>query len=423
VVRLKGGDPFLFGRGAEEALALRAAGLPFEIVPGVSSPLGATAYAGIPLTHRELASSVTMVTAVKQDGEGFDWSELACVKGTLCVFMGARHLEAISLALVSEGGRAPDTPAAVIEWISYPRQRSVAGRLDAIASLAAEAGLGTPSLLVVGDVVRLRESLGWFEAQPLFGKRVLVTRPAHQIAPTAALLRRRGAEPVPFPTIALQPADPAPVAEAVAQLDDYDLVAFTSRNGVDYFWEAIEAAGRDARAFGRCRLAAIGPATAEGLTAHGLRADLVAETFVAEHLASAVLAALPPGARVLLPRAEVAREVLPEMLRDAGMTVDVVPVYQTVTAEPTTSLRELVADIDVITLTSSSTVDKLVELVGDGAAEALAGIVLASIGPITTRTAERHGLTVAVTATVSTGPGLIEALEAHYRKSGGFSAA
>ncbi|HHH28000.1 MAG TPA: uroporphyrinogen-III C-methyltransferase, partial [Polyangiaceae bacterium] len=239
VVRLKGGDPFLFGRGAEEAAALRAGAIPFEVVPGVSSPLGATAYAGIPLTDRDHSSSVTMVTAVTRDGAPFDLSRLSGLQGTLCVFMGVRRLTTICEQLVSLAGRAPTTPAAVVEWISYPKQRIVEGTLEDVAERAAETSLGTPSLLIVGEVTRMRGELSWFDRQPLFGQRVLVTRPAHQIAPTAAMLRRRGAQPVPFPTIALEPSpDPERVASAVAELHEYALVAFTSDNGVQHFWSA-----------------------------------------------------------------------------------------------------------------------------------------------------------------------------------------
>ncbi|MEQ9319792.1 MAG: uroporphyrinogen-III synthase, partial [Polyangiaceae bacterium] len=416
VVRLKGGDPFLFGRGAEEASALRDASIPFEVVPGVSSPLGAPAYAGIPLPDPDHSSSVTLVTADPRDGAPFDLARLSGLDGTLCVFMGVRRLSTICSQLVSLAGRASDTPAAVVEWISYPKQRVVEGTLADVAERAAAAGLGTPSLLIVGEVTRLRAKLSWFDRQPLFGQRVLVTRPAHQIAPTAAMLRRRGAQPVPFPTIALEPSpDPDRVARAVSELSSYDMVAFTSDNGVQHFWSAIEAAGKDARAFGAALIAAIGPATAGGLTRHGLRADVVAETFVAEQLAESILSSLTPGARVLLPRAAVAREVLPEMLREAGMAVDVVPVYRTVTATPKGDIDQVVDGIDVVTLTSSSTVDSLCTMLGEGAPELLAGKVIASIGPITTATAEAHGLEVTVTATVSTSPGLVEALEDYFR--------
>jgi len=414
VVRLKGGDPFLFGRGAEEVLALRAAQVPFEVVSGVSSAVGATGYAGIPLTHRDIASSVTFVTAVKRGGESFDWSELQRVQGTVCVFMGLRRLEQICRALMIDAGRPPQTPAAVVQWISRPQQRCVEGTLADIAHRTADQGLGSPSLLIVGEVAAMRDQLSWFDAQPLFGKRVLVTRPAHQAASTLTALRRRGAQPVPFPSIAIEPPpDPTAVTRAVATMTDYDLVVFTSANGVQWFWREVERQGRDARAFGGIKLAAIGPATAAGLRNHGLEADIVAETFVAEQLAESILAHVDSPARVMLPRALVAREVLPNMLRASGMQVDVVPVYQTTTATPRRAqlLRDELSDIDVVLLTSSSTVQKLCELLGEDAAEQLATVMLASIGPITTKTAEDLGLAVAVTAEVSTATGLVDALE------------
>ncbi len=416
VVRLKGGDPFLFGRGAEEALALRAAGLPFEVVPGVPSPVGATAYAGVPLTHRELASSVTFVTAVTRDGASFDFGELASLRSTLCVFMGARRLDAICRALQNEAKRAPDTPAVVAQWISDPRQRVVEGTLQDIAGRAAAAGIGSPALLIAGEVASLRAQLRWFDAQPLFGKRVLVTRPVHQAGPTMRALRRHGAAPVSCPTIAIAPPpDEARVRDAARRLADYDLVAFTSDNGVRWLWRALDALGLDARAFGNAKVAAIGPATAAGLRRRGIIPDVVAETFVAEHLAEAILEVAPASARVLLPRALVAREVLPDTLRAAGMRVDVVPVYQTISAGP--QLASVLPDIDVVLLTSSSTAKELCAALGDDAPAQLAHVTIASIGPITSDTARALGLEVAVTATVSTSGGLIDALEAHFNAS------
>ncbi len=415
VVRLKGGDPFLFGRGAEEVTALRDAGVPFEVVPGISAPVGATAYAGIPLTHRDHASGVAFVTAVQRGGEPFDFAELHGFRGTLCVFMGARHLASIGRAIVEQAGRNPNTPCAVVSWISYPRQRTVIGTLSNIATRAA--GAPAPALLICGDVVAVRESLRWFDTQPLFGRRVLVTRPAHQAASTVRALRQRGAEPVAFPTIAIEPPpDPAAVTRSVAALASYDLVAFTSDNAVTAFFEAIDRAGLDARAFGRAKLAAIGTGTAAGLRRRGLRPDVVAEVFVAESLAEAILAVLPEAGRVLLPRARVAREILPRTLREAGHHVDVVPVYETVTAsvERAEQLRALLPSIDVVMLTASSTVTELCRLLGEHAAEALAHVTLASIGPITTQTATELGLDVRVTAEHSTAQGLIDALEAHF---------
>jgi uroporphyrinogen III methyltransferase/synthase len=389
--------------------------VPFEVVPGVSSPSGATAYAGIPLTHRDHASSVLFVTAVQRDGVPFDLARVRGLDCTLCVFMGHRHLERIARELVDAAGWAASTPAAVIQWISFPRQRTVTGTLADIAATATAAGLGAPSLLVCGGVVSLREELSWFERQPLFGKRILVTRPAHQAAPTEAALRRRGAEPVLFPTIAIEPPpDPEPLAAAVRELSRYDLVAFTSDNGVAWFFRELDRQGKDARALGRALLAAIGTATARGLAGRGLRADIVADTFIAESLAEAIAARLEPASRVLLPRALVAREALPDILRAAGHTVDVVPVYRTVGARG--DLAALLPSIDIVLLTSSSTATELCKLLGADAPSRLAHATIASIGPITSDTARALGLTVAVTATVSTSDGLIAALEEHFAR-------
>ncbi len=425
VVRLKGGDPFLFGRGSEEAEALASAGVPFEVVPGVPSPLGATAYAGISVTHRDLASSVTLVSGTTRAGVEYDWSELATVRGTVCVLMGMRKLDEVAARLVHDARRAPDTPAAVIQWGTRPSQRVVEGTLDDIAARVEAAGLGSPAIVVVGPVARLRRAIRWFDTRPLFGKRVLVPRARHQAGATNELLRLRGAEPLAFATIELAPPpDPARVVHAVAELGSYDLVAFTSENGVDRLFAAIDEAERDARAFGRAIVAAIGPGTAAALAERGVRADVVpASTFRGEALADAILAHFGPHAprRALVPRALVAREVLPEALRARGVAVDVVPVYET---KPASRERraELVAllerdAIDAAILTSSSTVENLVDLLGEQAPKLLARVALASIGPITTRTAEASGLTVAATAAVSTVAGVVDTLEALFARA------
>lgn len=426
VVRLKGGDPFLFGRGSEEAEALVAAGVPFEVVPGIPSPTGAAAYAGISLTHRDLASSVTIVSATTRDGQPFPFAELRGVRGTICVLLGMLHLDAVVAALIAEGGRAPDTAVAVIQWGTRSEQRVVSGPLDAVAARVREAGLGSPAVIVVGPVAALRASLRWFDARPLFGKRVLVTRPAGQAGGTADLLRRKGAEPIELPAIQIgAPPDPARVVAAARALDRYDVVAFTSENGVSWFFRTLTAEGLDARAFGRARLAAIGPGTAASLAARGVRADIVPAEFRGEGLAGAILGdpvvaarLADHRARVLVPRALVAREVLGEMLRDQGCEVDIVPVYETTPASASRA-AELAARVeagalDVVMLTSSSTADSLCDLLGPRAPELLRGVLVASIGPITTRTAEGRGLTVGVTATESTIAGLLAALESHF---------
>ncbi|WP_437958189.1 uroporphyrinogen-III C-methyltransferase [Sorangium sp. So ce119] len=429
VVRLKGGDPFLFGRGSEEAEALARAGVPFEVVPGVCSPLGATAYAGISLTHRNIASSVMIVSGVTRAGRAFDWSELASVRGTICVLMGMQALDAVVAGLTGPGRRDPATPAAAIQWGTRADQRVVSSRLDELPRRAREAGLQSPAVIVVGAVTGLRDALRWFDRKPLFGKRVLVTRPRHQARSTSRLIRLRGGEAVELATIEIHPPpDPARVTEAVRGLSGYDAVVFTSENGVACFFREVERLGLDARAFGAARLAAIGAGTAAALAARGVRPDIVPGEFRGEELAQALLAdpvlaerlsARPASrVRVLIPRALVAREVLPERLRAAGCEVDVVPVYETRPASAGRReelLRALSAgEIDVVMLTSSSTVDSLCELLGEGAAAQLDRVLLASIGPITTATAEKRGLRIGVTAEVSTTAGLLDALDRYF---------
>ncbi len=424
VVRLKGGDPFLFGRGSEEAETLAAAGVPFEVVPGVTSPVGAAAYAGISLTHRDLASSVTFVSAATRAGNDFPFDELASVRGTLCVLMAMRRLREVCDRLVCDARRDPATPAVVIQWGTRAEQAVVEGRLDALADLAAARGLASPAVVIVGEVVTLRRTLRWFDTRPLFGKRVLVLRASGQAGSTQELLRRRGADPIALPALAFfPPPDPARVAEAVRALAEHDVVAFTSENGVDWLFREMDAQGRDARAFGAARVAAIGPGTAAALAARGVRADIVPADFVGEGLADAILAddalralvASGRAPRVLVPRALVAREVLPERLRERGCAVDVVPVYET-RAASADRRAELVARlearaVDAVMLTSSSTAESLCELLGDRATELLAPVLVASIGPITTKTAERRGVTVGVTAEEHTLAGLVAAME------------
>jgi uroporphyrinogen III methyltransferase/synthase len=427
VVRLKGGDPFLFGRGSEEAEALVREGVAFEVVPGIPSPLGATAYAGISVTHRELASSVIFVSGTMRSGERFDWGELASVRGTICVLMGMHNLEEVVFGMMQQGHRAPETPAAVIQWGTRAEQRVVEGRLAELPALVRAAGLGSPGIVVVGPVAGLRRTLRWFDTRPLFGKRVLLTRPRDQAAPTAELIRRRGGEAIVWPTIEIgPPPEPERVVRMVEELERYDVVALTSENGVRCLFEAIEAAGKDARALGRARVAAIGAGTAAALRGYGIRADIVPGSFVGEALARAILEdavvarrlSESASLRVLIPRALVAREALPELLAAAGCEVDVVPVYATRKASPEQgeALRRMLSagEVDVVLLSASSTVDGLCEMLGPDAAARLEGVTVASIGPITTAAAEKRELEVAVTAEVSTMEGLIEAVEGYF---------
>ena len=421
VARLKGGDPYLFGRGSEEAEELAAHGIPFEVVPGVASPMAASAYTGISLTHRNLASSVAYVTAtesVEKDESAHDWDKLATATQTLVFFMGLRKLDSLMERLVAHG-RSPSTPAAVVSHASLPSQRTVVGTVGDIAERVRAAGLEMPALTIVGSVVSLHDSLRWFEKLPLFGKRVLVTRPEGQGDEMARLLRDAGAEPLEVPAVQITPAeDPGPLAAAVRALAPYAWVVFTSSNGVRFFFAALAEAGLDARAIGSAKVAAVGPATRDALAEHGIRADVVPDDHRGEGLAEAILALGPlSGARILLPRAAVAREVLPEKLREAGAHVDIVTAYRTLPApsERFQALREELAQgrVQVVTFTSSSTVDRLMEGLGPDARTLLERTCIAAISPITAATAQKHGLTPRVVAREYTAEGLVRALVAH----------
>lgn len=423
VARLKGGDPYLFGRGSEEAEHLAAQGVAFEVVPGVPSPMAAMAYAGISFTHRELSSSVAYVTAtesVDKDRSSHDWAKLATGPSTLVIFMGMRKLPSLMQLLV-EHGRDPATPAAVVQWASLPKQRTVIGTVGDIADEARAAGLGLPALTIVGEVVSRREALRWYDGQPLFGKRVLVTRPAHQQGAFATMLRDEGAEPVRAAAIRIEPPDdPAPLTRAVAGARSYRWVVFTSANGVRAFFDEVARQGLDARVLGDARICAIGPATAESLAAHGIRPDVIPEEFRGEGAAEAVIEADPElaGHRVLLPRAAVARMALPERLEEAGAEVDVVPAYQTLGAseDDAIALRDAVhrRRVDVLTFTSPSTVREVANALGEHAAAVTEGFVIACIGPITAQAARDRGWPVHVVPEDYTAEGLVGALRAYY---------
>jgi uroporphyrinogen III methyltransferase / synthase len=404
VVRLKGGDPFVFARGGEEAAALAAAGIDFEVVPGITSAIAVPAYAGIPITLRHSSTSFTVVTGHEDPSVGeagsVDWGAVAKVGGTIVILMGVSRIRAISGALM-EGGLPPDTPAAAVRWGTRSEQSTVRATLGTIA----DAALAAPSVIVVGEVAAV--DLAWFERRPLFGRRVVVTRTRQQASQLSAALHRAGADPVEVPVIEL--ADPVDgggaLRAAAARLASYDWVVLTSPNGAQRLLTAMAEVGLDARAFGAARVAAIGPGTARALAAGGITADLVPERFVAESLLDA-LGSVTGGGRVLLARAEVARDVLPEGLRAGGWAVDVVDAYRTVPAPVTDAQRAAVVAADVITFTSSSTVERTLEAIG---AEALPPVV-ACIGPVTAATARHHGLTVHVEAAAHTIDGLVAAL-------------
>jgi uroporphyrinogen III methyltransferase/synthase len=417
VVRLKGGDPFVFGRGGEEAQALQAAGIPFEIVPGISSAIAAPAYAGIPVTHREINPVLTIATGHEDPTKPqstIDWSKLADAHRTLVLLMAIGNLTNICARLI-EHGLSADTPVAVIADGTRPTQRTVTGTLETIASEVQRAGLAAPAIVVIGEVVALRENLRWFDRLPLFGKRVLITRPAQQAQEFARALYARGVEPILASTIAIVPPDDVAAAHrAVDDLSSYRWVVFTSQNGVDAFFDRLAALDSDARYIGATRVAAIGSKTSERLREFGVRADLVPAAFVSEEIARALIQATHTGDRILIYRAQEARDVLSQMLEDAGRKPSVVAAYKTIfDVDP--EFAQKVQRSDVLTFTSASTVRGYVELLGGvvAAREAARNKLIACIGPITAEAADEAGLHVDVVADVFTTDGLLDALEAH----------
>ncbi len=401
VVRLKGGDPFIFGRGGEEAEALADAGIPFEVVPGVTTPLGIAAYTGVPLTHRDHTSAVTFVTghAVAE----IDWDKVGLAE-TLVIFMGLTTFPQIARELMARG-RSPETPAMAVRWATRPDQETLAGTLATLPCLIEQHGMKPPATVIVGEVVRLREKLNWYENLPLFGKRIVVTRAKGQAGGLAASLEALGACVIEIPTIEMQPpADPAPLDRAIDNLASYDWLIFTSANGVRYFIERLDRSATDLRSL-RARICAIGPATRAAVEALHLKVDLMGAEYVAESLLEAFAAHDLSGKRVLLPRAAVARDVIPTELAKRGAEVDVAEAYRTVAPEVTEPFPDAV---DAITFTSSSTVQNFVSLYG---AESLRGVKAISIGPVTTRTALSLGVEIAAEAQPFTVDGLLEAIE------------
>lgn len=416
VVRLKGGDVFVFGRGGEEAQTLRDAGIPFEIVPGITSAIAAPAYAGIPVTHRNYNPVFTVATGHEDPEKSestIDWAKLADPHRTLVLLMAMGNLAGIAQRLI-ENGLSASTPAAVIAEGTRPTQKTVTGTLATIAQDAQRAGLGAPAIVVIGEVVELREELRWFDNSPLFGKRVLITRPAHQAGAFAQALYSRGVEPILASTISIGPPDDVHAAHrAIDELAKFGWVVFTSQNGVDAFFERLHSLGADARYFGKTRVAAIGAKTADRLRGYGIRPDLVPAAFISEEVGRTLMEATADGERILIYRAQEARDVLPEMLQDAGREPTVVAAYKT-SFESDPGFAQKVAAADVLTFTSASTVHGFAEMLGGvPPREAAQGKIVACIGPITAGAAEELGLSVDVVADVYTTDGLLEAL-AHY---------
>jgi uroporphyrinogen III methyltransferase/synthase len=412
VVRLKGGDPFVFGRGGEEAETLAAAGVPFEVVPGVTAGVAAPAYAGIPVTHREDASAVAFVAGHEdpsKDGSSIDWDALARFRGTLVLYMSVKRLPDVAARLIA-GGRSADEPAAAVERGTTPAQRTVSATLADLPDAVAAAGIAPPAVMLIGPVAARRETIGWLERRPLFGLRVVVTRARAQASGLAATLAALGADVIELPAIRVVPRiDSAEVSDAVGAIHSYALVCLTSPNGVRLLFDALEAAGLDARALANATVAAIGPGTARALAARGIRADVVPERSVAEALVESLEAVDVTDRPVLVARAADARDVLPDALRERRAKVDVVALYETVAEEPDPEAVEAASSADYVTFTSSSTVRNFVAAVGGGFPER-ARVV--SIGPVTSEAAREAGLTVDLEAESHDLDGLVEALVA-----------
>ena len=405
VVRLKGGDPFLFGRGGEEAEALHDAGIPFEVVPGVTAPLGLAAYAGIPLTHRDHTSVVTFVTG--HDPDRIDWAKVSGLE-TAVIYMGLTHIADIAQRLIANG-RDPRTPAVVVRWATRPEQQVVAAPLEELAASVERAGMKPPATIIVGEVAALRDRIGsWFEKLPLFGQRVVVTRAGRQANGLAQKLRELGADPLMAPVIETVADDNAALDSAIERLEQYDWLLFTSENGVRFFVERLKTSKRDWRAL-KARLCAIGPATRAALEQYHLKVDLMPEHYIAESVICSLSSQDLEGKRMLLPRASVARDLIPAELAKLGAIVDVVHAYRTVVPRNAADAvrAALSQKPNWITFTSSSTVKNFLSLADR---DALAGIKIATIGPVTSETARKHGLEVSAEADPYTVDGVVAAI-------------
>jgi uroporphyrinogen III methyltransferase/synthase len=416
VVRLKGGDPFIFGRGGEEAQALAGAGIPFEVVPGVTAGIAGPAYAGIPVTHRGVAASVTFVTGTdnpQYEGGKTNWSALAQSGGTIVLYMSVARLPEIVAALI-QGGLDHATPAAAIEWATTPEQRTIATTLAELSSAVREAKLSAPVITVIGAAAALRDEIRWFdlsESRPLLGVPVLVTRATAQAGSLSDRLRERGAAVTELPALRIEPSDPRRLIEGLARMSTYGHIIFTSLNAVDIVWDTLQSMGGDARAFAGVVVSAVGPSTASALAERGLRADVVPTRFVAEGLLEALASRADiVGARVLYPAAADAREILPDGLRALGASVDVIPIYRSVPdGRGADRVRPAIRDgrIALVTAASASAVRGYVDAVGEDLARR---VPVVSIGPVTTEAARTQGLEVVGEAVTSTIPALVDAV-------------
>ncbi len=419
VARLKGGDPFIFGRGGEEAEVLAKAGIPFEVVPGVTSAIAVPAYAGIPLTHRGFTSAVAFITGHEdptKDKSDIDWGALAGI-GTLVFLMGVKNLPKIVSSLIRHG-KDPDTPAALIRWGTTADQETLSGTLSNIDKLSKEKGFSPPSIFVVGNVVGLRGTLDWFERKPLFGKGIVVTRPEAQAAGMADLLRRQGARVIAFPTIQIVPPESRQALDrAMERLEDYQWIIFTSANGVRFFFERLRETGRDIRELKGIRICTIGPATAATIGAMGIRVDLVPDSFISEGIVGAFKNMDIRGRKILLPRAETARDVIPEGLAAMGAIVDVVIVYRTIgSGRRKEELEPLIREgkVDIVTFTSPSTVFHFIDIMGRDF-RLPPRVKIAAIGPVTAAAVKKAGLKVDILQETFTIEGLVAGLQDYFR--------
>jgi uroporphyrinogen III methyltransferase/synthase len=422
VARLKGGDPFVFGRGGEEAEVLIDSHIPFEVVPGITSAISVPAYAGIPVTHRDFTSTFTIITGnedpTKEDSN-INWQRLASDPGTLIFLMGVGNLRNIVQQLI-KNGKDKNTPVALIRWGTRPEQQVVSGILANIVEEVTRAGLKSPAIIIVGEVVKLRERLKWFENKPLFGKRVLVTRSREQASILSQRIEELGGEAWEYPTIAIEPPlDFEPFDKAIKNVNNYHWIIFTSVNGVKAFFERLKKLHIDIRKLGDVKLCAIGPKTKEQLEEKGLLVDFVPEEFRAEAIIDGLKNTLKAGQKVLLPRADLARPILVESLKELKLNVEEVIAYRTVLDSDNNKelLEKLInKELHVITFTSSSTVKNFLKLLGEADIKNLLnGITVACIGPITAETAQKSGLNVDIIAQKYTIEGLVDALTNYFK--------
>ncbi len=426
VVRLKGGDPFIFGRGAEEIEKLVEAGIDFEVVPGVTSATAAATYAGIPITHREYTASVAFITGHEAPGKkesSIAWDKLATGAGTIVIYMGIKNLPIITEKLI-RFGRDPQTPVAVVRWASTPQQYSVTGTLATITEVARDKNIKPPALIIVGDVVKLRSTIDWFEKRPLFGKRMVVTRTREQASELVALLEENGADCLEFPTLHMEPVEDYEILDkSLNNLGRYQWIIFTSINAISWFFMKLMEKSMDARDLAGPKIAVVGKATADKLSTYGISADLIPEKFTGEGLAEALIDSGVQDSEILLPRALKAREILPDMLVRSGAKVTIAPVYRNVPPkERKEELRQLLEnrEIELVTFTSSSTVRNFITMIDAKTNQELQSLMepvtIAAIGPITAKSVQKYGLVVDIQPEQYTITDMVRAIVNHYRQ-------